>query len=278
MGLSSSKTTSSNKPIYGSHLTGAAGAIKGVYEQQAPKVAGYADQVGALLPSLLERYTAGDPAVNAARGYVTDTLGGDPASNPHLDDMLALSADRVRNRTQAAMGVRGQMGGSQYADVVSRNLAQNETGMRYQDYSQEMARRERAAGMAPGVAAADLMTLAPAFGAAEMASELPMRAAGTYAAGVGGLLGQYTNQTQKSNPGLMGVIGTGLQAASLFSDRRLKTDIRRVGQTDEGVPVYTYRYKAGGPVQMGVMADEVPQEARGPDVDGYATVDYGKVR
>jgi Chaperone of endosialidase len=41
------------------------------------------------------------------------------------------------------------------------------------------------------------------------------------------------------------------------SDERLKTDIRRVGKTDEGVPIYTYRMKSGGPYKMGVMAQDI---------------------
>lgn len=73
--------------------------------------------------------------------------------------------------------------------------------------------------------------------------------------------------------GLFGLASTGI---GLFSDRRLKRDIRRVGQTDEGVPIYTYRYVWGGPVHMGVMAQDVP-EAAFPTESGFLAVDYGKV-
>jgi len=63
----------------------------------------------------------------------------------------------------------------------------------------------------------------------------------------------------------------------LFSDRRLKRDITRVGTTNDGLGVYTYRYVWGGPVQMGVMADEVqrvaPHAVR--SVGGYLAVNYG---
>lgn len=63
----------------------------------------------------------------------------------------------------------------------------------------------------------------------------------------------------------------------LGSDRKLKKDIKRVGTLDNGLPVYLFRYKAGGPMQIGVMADEV--EKIFPDavmeVGGYKYVDYG---
>ena len=57
--------------------------------------------------------------------------------------------------------------------------------------------------------------------------------------------------------GLFGLAGTLGTAGIKYSDRNLKTDIRRVGRLDNGLPVYSYRMKAGGPVEIGVMADEV---------------------
>ncbi len=54
---------------------------------------------------------------------------------------------------------------------------------------------------------------------------------------------------------------------SLFalSDRRLKKDIEKIGVSDSGFPLYTFRYKDEGPMSMhiGVMAQDV--EKRRPD-------------
>jgi hypothetical protein len=44
---------------------------------------------------------------------------------------------------------------------------------------------------------------------------------------------------------------------NLLSDRRAKTDIAKVGKLDNGLNVYAYRYKHGGPMHIGVMAQEV---------------------
>lgn len=64
-----------------------------------------------------------------------------------------------------------------------------------------------------------------------------------------------------------------------LSDARLKTDIRRVGRTDEGLGVYTYRLKSGGPKQMGVLAQEAekirPEAVR--NIGGVKMVHYGKI-
>ncbi len=94
---------------------------------------------------------------------------------------------------------------------------------------------------------------------------------------------QYQMQMQNRGGmlgGLFGLAGT-LGAAAIPSDERLKTGIRRVGSTDEGLPIYTYRYKAGGPTQMGVMAQDVAQmqpHALGPIVHGFGSVRYSEVR
>jgi hypothetical protein len=72
----------------------------------------------------------------------------------------------------------------------------------------------------------------------------------------------------------------GAATAGDYSDVRLKTDIRRVGTTDGGLPVYTYRYKAGGPMRMGVMAQEVEQvapEAVSHDAAGWKKVNYSRL-
>ncbi len=76
--------------------------------------------------------------------------------------------------------------------------------------------------------------------------------------------------------GLAGSLGSAGIKAGMFSDRRVKTDISRVGTLDNGLPVYAYRYVWGGPMQIGVMAQDVEQihpEAVG-EIGGVKTVDY----
>ena len=75
--------------------------------------------------------------------------------------------------------------------------------------------------------------------------------------------------------GLFG-IGSSIAGAIPWSDRRLKKDIKRVGTTDAGTPIYTYRYIWGGPVHMGVMAQDVPDAAVMTDT-GFMKVNYEAV-
>lgn len=80
--------------------------------------------------------------------------------------------------------------------------------------------------------------------------------------------------SQATNGGLFG-LGSSLIGALPWSDRRLKTDIKRVGTLFNGISVYSYRLKKGGPIQIGVMADEVP-DAAVMDGSGFYRVDYAK--
>ncbi|ALC11211.1 tail fiber domain-containing protein [Sphingopyxis sp. 113P3] len=92
----------------------------------------------------------------------------------------------------------------------------------------------------------------------------------------------YQNQLNSSGGlmgglfGLAGALGGG--ALSKWSDRRLKTEIRRVGTLDNGLPVYAFKYRSGGPVQIGLMAQDV--EAIHPEAvteghGGFKMVNYG---
>lgn len=86
---------------------------------------------------------------------------------------------------------------------------------------------------------------------------------------------QYEQQVAQSNALAGGIPGFG---AALLSDERAKKDIKKVGETNDGQNIYQYRYKSGGPIQMGLMAREV--EKKKPkavaDVGGIKMVDYGK--
>lgn len=197
--------------MYAPQIEGAGNTLTGAYNTNAPKIQGYADQIGGLIPDMLAKYQAGNPAVGAAQDYITTTLGSDPAQNPYLEALIDQTNNDVANTTNAKLGVRGLTGGTVQNDILSRNLAENETGLRYTDFNNQQQRQAQAAGLAPGVAAADTIQIAPLLAAAQTASGLPLDAATQYAAGTGGLLGQYTNQTQKKSGGLLGsLIGAGL--------------------------------------------------------------------
>ncbi len=99
-------------------------------------------------------------------------------------------------------------------------------------------------------------------------------------ANLGGTTSQPIYENQAA--GLAGLGLAGAQIFSLLSDRRAKTNIKAVGKLDNGLTVYSYNYKSGGPSTIGVMADEVAMvkpEAyvKGGGGNGYDAVDYSKL-
>jgi hypothetical protein len=204
MGISSKKTKSKTTPIYGQQITGAAGALNSVYNQQAPKVGAIADSLTGMIPGMIDKVNAGNPAVNAASGYVTDTLSGD-GTNPHLEGWIA----DQQNQTQNMLGARlNKLGlgpaGTTHQGLSARENARVGLGMRYDDWNQGQQRKAQAAGMAPSIAAGEAVGVAPLLSVAQLGTSLPMDLALRNAAGTGGLLGQYTNTEQKQSGGLAG--------------------------------------------------------------------------
>jgi hypothetical protein len=90
-------------------------------------------------------------------------------------------------------------------------------------------------------------------------------------------MGAYNSQMAQQQSLLGGLFGLGA-AGIMASDERVKEDIEKVGEV-EGHNVYRFRYKAGGPMQLGVMAQEVEEDR--PDVveeiGGVKHVNYGKL-
>lgn len=79
---------------------------------------------------------------------------------------------------------------------------------------------------------------------------------------------------------LSGSTTTTTGPSSFFSDRRLKKDVKEIGETHDGLPIYSFKYKNGDDLpRIGVMADEAREKH--PDavrrVGGVDAVDYEKI-
>jgi len=93
----------------------------------------------------------------------------------------------------------------------------------------------------------------------------------------------YNSQVAQDNSMMSGLFGIGgsiagsLPWGTWMSDRRLKRDIKKVGEHPKGFGIYEFRYLWDDQFMTGVMADEV--EAVLPDavveIDGYKAVNYG---
>lgn len=113
------------------------------------------------------------------------------------------------------------------------------------------------------------------LGAADRQNELQRQSANA----------QLKAQNTQMWAGLLGKAAeTGGQAAgavAMMSDKRLKKDIKKLGKTNGGLPIYTYKMKGEDKTQMGVMAQEVQKKQPKAAVDmpnGFLGVRYDQIK
>lgn len=117
-----------------------------------------------------------------------------------------------------------------------------------------------------------------------------MSALGNYFNMVNGVpsFGTTTGSTPGASPfqNIAGAATSALGAYMMFSDKRLKTDVKQVGIAPNGLTVHSWRYRQDRGLDLplgthtGFMADEVAEKyPEAVSVEhGYLKVDYGKLR
>lgn len=210
------------------------------------------------------------------------------------------TVDAIMPQINSSFAGSGMTGSGLHAQNLAKGVSAGVADVLNQNYQQGANRALTAAGMVPGMNEA-------AYGAVDFLNNqganrqsynqdvinadilrdqqtksASMNAIQDYLALVSGVGSQFGVQssTSRNNPGMMGMLGLGLQAMPLlFSDMRLKEDIKKVGKTDEGVGIYTYKYKGSPTTHMGVMAQELekvkPEAVH--EVGGFKAVNYGAI-
>ena len=69
---------------------------------------------------------------------------------------------------------------------------------------------------------------------------------------------------------------TNMASAGIASDRKLKKNINKIGESKSGINIYEFEYLHNDVKFQGVMADEVPQASIEHE-DGYSMVDYSLI-
>lgn len=228
---------------------------------------------------LVSKFNSSMGGANQARDYYSGVLSGN-GGNPYISQMLQQLNRGVGDQVNSQFELSGRYGSGAHADVLSRNLADADSQLLYQNYGDEANRRDNAAAALAGGNNADAAQILAALG---VNAQLPYTGISNQANSLGALFngGQSNSVGYMPNP-IWGAIGAGLSAAgAAASDRRLKTKIRKVGEFEDGLGIYEFAYRSD-PKQMfkGVMADEVkvlrPQayieNYRGSGFDG---VNYG---
>lgn len=98
------------------------------------------------------------------------------------------------------------------------------------------------------------------------------------AAIIGNYDNQRTNQWQQTQAARGSLLG-GLGGLFALSDERAKTDKDKIGETEDGMGIYSFKYKGSPKTEIGLMAQEVKKRKPGAvktGRDGLMRVDYGK--
>lgn len=109
--------------------------------------------------------------------------------------------------------------------------------------------------------------------------QIPDTQASTLAGVLGSLPHDSTGTSNTQSQMYSSLLGPAMIGLSLFSDRRLKTDIEHIGTLPNGAKVYEFRYKGANHTKhIGFMAQEVyewcPEAVLYDKATGYFKVDY----
>jgi hypothetical protein len=195
------------------YITPALGEVNSVYDANKGAISGIASGVQGLIPGLTDRFTQGDPNVNAARDFNSDVLGGEfMDSNPWLDAVRKQTTDDTLGAVGGAFGSRGSFGGTKYAEAAGRGLGSALGSLNFNNYNAGLDRMSSAAAQAPSFAASDNQNLGALLTAAQAGTELPFAASNNLARQLAGLLGnsQTTTSSNPILPSLLGAAGSAL--------------------------------------------------------------------
>lgn len=292
------------------------GKAQGLYKSDDPTVAPMSAQTSQGLDQITNIANAGDPNLAGSQAALGELLNGSGvagdaltatargdflgAPNPYLQDLINSQSSRISDQVKAQFGGAGRYGSTNFAQALADRLGSFSSQILSNNYEQERDRQMAAAGVlsnnrlsalgiAPTINSMRYSDAAQLLGAGQQMDAYnqaqlddPWMRLQRYA---GLITGSGSGGTiTKTEPGpsilsqiLGGVVGLGGVIGKL-SDARAKTDIRRVGWTDGGTPIVVYRYRDGGPMEFGVLAQDVLRtqpEAVSVRPDGYLAVDYG---
>lgn len=271
MGLSKSKSKTKNDPWGPAQpyiLKGLEQSSR-VFDSQQPELEKYAgmqrDTYGKVAPGA-------EAGIIGAQGVVNDTLAGkNLRGNPYLDKLLAATRADTTNAVNSQYEGAGRYGSGMHAGILAREIAKAEDQARFANYAGERQNQIGAVGQASGLMGGSQSLL-------NNAAELPWMGVGALNGNVRQASNGYGTQTTTSSPNwgqLLMQSAANAAAAYAGSDRRLKTDIVKVG---DGLYEWTYRQDMDLDLPegrfRGVMADEVPVWMLGPEINGYKTVYY----
>lgn len=227
-------------------------------------------------------------------GIATGDIGGE---NPYLNDVIKNGNQLTADAVNAQFNASGRFGSGAHDTALATQIGKNTLGALSGQFNQTTANRAAAAGqlgsmglqgagLAPQIDASKAQQIGYQIAAGQgqdananasrLAPFTALQAESSLINPIAGMGGNSTGtQVQQANP-WTSALGVGMMAASMYSDERMKEDIKEVGETHDGQKVYSYRYKGDPRTQLGLLAQEVEEhkpEAVG-SAGGMRMVDY----
>jgi hypothetical protein len=149
MGLSSSKSKSDPWKPAQPYILKNLQQQDDVFQSTQPQLEQFAgqqrDTYGRLSPGA-------EQGIMGAQGMVNSTLHGDYLQgNPYIDGILAKTRHNVTDTVNSQFEGAGRYGGGMHAGILTRELADAENGLRFQNYSQERGYQNQAVDQAQGL-------------------------------------------------------------------------------------------------------------------------------
>ena len=203
----------------------------------------------------------GEAAIPGIMGFVEDPTGADfLRSNP----LFRSAIEDATDRTLQLAASRGRAGAGGTTDALFRNflsIGDQFVNSAFNRLLAPLTLGQNAAAF-QGTTGANLLTQAASAQAGGVTGAANALAAGQ----IGG--------QNAFNQGINNLLGTGLTAAAVFSDERLKDNLVYVGEED-GVPVYEFNYTGDSIKYIGHLAQDVAKydpDAVEVDDDGWMRV------
>ena len=268
-----------------------------------PEIAGFTpNQTSA--QTLIKNLVEGSP-LSESKTALDDILTGEFSVSDPLQTLLDDTLSKTVNNVTSQYSSAGRLGSDAFGTALGEGIASGVAPTLANALESDASRKLSAVGMMPSILSSDLGLLGAlsGVGAEERAynQSLLDRPAQTVSAtnqanqqrinnliaALGGAPVPKSETTSKSPSNLDAITAAAL-AFGAFSDRRLKSDIKKIGTHSTGLNVYEWEWNAKAFVlgldkhpRKGFIAQEVQKvfpEAVIEGSHGYLMIDYSKIK
>jgi len=193
------------------YATAGAGSVQSVFNQNQPGLQQLTDLThNELVNPLLGKFQSSLGGANQAQGYYQNLLSGQ-GGNPFLGQVLDPMNARISNDVNSHFALSGRYGSDAHGAGVTRELANADGQLMYQDYNDTQARKLAAAQALASGNNNDIQALMASISGN---AQLPYVGSSNLANSLGALFNGGTQKSTSWSPNpIWGAIGAGVSAA-----------------------------------------------------------------